>query len=114
MRAAVMRNRQIVVDDVPEPVPGPGQVLVRTLACGICGSDLHMLKHGERMVELGQRTGQPGAMDLSRDVVMGHEFCAEILDHGPSTGKSLSVGTRVCSMPIAFESGSLRSMKRIA
>ena len=40
-------------------------------------------------------------MDLSRDIVMGHEFCAEIVDHGPGTTKSLKTGTRVCSMPRA-------------
>jgi threonine dehydrogenase-like Zn-dependent dehydrogenase len=64
-----------------------------------------MLEHADRMIGMGARSsGQsPGAgMDLSRDVVMGHEFCAEILDHGPDTAKSLARGTRVCSMPIAF------------
>ena len=43
MRAAVMREAQLVVDTVPDPEPGPGEMLVRTLACGICGSDLHAL-----------------------------------------------------------------------
>ena len=45
MRAVVMRNQGLVVDTVPEPEPDQGQVLVKTLACGICGSDLHALKH---------------------------------------------------------------------
>ena len=45
MRAAVMRDFRLVVDTVPDPVPQAGEVLVRTLACGICGSDLHALKH---------------------------------------------------------------------
>ena len=44
MRAAIMRQKQIIVDQLPVPEPGAGQVLVKTLACGICGSDLHMLK----------------------------------------------------------------------
>src|SRR4029079_34543 len=71
MRAAVMRNLKIVTDDMPEPVPGPGEVLVKTLACGICGSDLHALKHAKQFVE-----NAPGGMgmDIGRDVVMGHEF----------------------------------------
>jgi threonine dehydrogenase-like Zn-dependent dehydrogenase len=47
MRAAVMRDRKLVVAEVPVPEPGPGEVLVRTLACGICGSDLHALRHAE-------------------------------------------------------------------
>ena len=47
MRAAVMRDWKLRVDDVPDPVPGAGQVLAKVLACGICGSDLHLLRHGE-------------------------------------------------------------------
>jgi threonine dehydrogenase-like Zn-dependent dehydrogenase len=39
-------------------------------------------------------------MDLGRDVVMGHEFCAEIVDHGPGTARTLPVGARVCSRPV--------------
>jgi threonine dehydrogenase-like Zn-dependent dehydrogenase len=38
-------------------------------------------------------------MDLARDVVMGHEFCAEIVEHGPDTRRTLPVGARVCSRP---------------
>ncbi|MBU3718819.1 MAG: zinc-binding alcohol dehydrogenase, partial [Actinobacteria bacterium] len=41
MRAAVMKNWSLRVDDIPEPTPGGGQVLAKVLACGICGSDLH-------------------------------------------------------------------------
>ena len=104
MRAAVMRGKKLVADTVPEPEPGPGQVLVKTLACGICGSDLHMLKHAERMVEIGRRSGQPGGMDLSRDVVMGHEFCVEVVEHGENCSKTLKPGTRACSMPVLLGS----------
>ncbi|MEY2464732.1 MAG: hypothetical protein QOH64_2870, partial [Acidimicrobiaceae bacterium] len=52
-----MREKRLVVDDVPEPSPAAGQVLVRTLACGICGSDLHALQHGELMVEMSEQAG---------------------------------------------------------
>ena len=100
MRAAVMRNRALVVADVPVPEPGPGEVLVRTLACGICGSDLHALKHADKFVENSRRAGNRRVMDLGRDVIMGHEFCAEIVEHGPKTTGALKVGTRVCSPPV--------------
>jgi threonine dehydrogenase-like Zn-dependent dehydrogenase len=100
MRAAVMRDRKLVVADVPVPQPGPGEVLVRTLACGICGSDLHALKHAEKFVELSRRNGNARVMDLARDVVMGHEFCAEVVEHGPRTSGVPKAGTRVCSRPL--------------
>ena len=100
MRAAIMRMKKLVVDNIPIPEPGPGEVLVKTLACGICGSDLHTLKHAEKLVEASRRSGGVFTMDLNRDIVMGHEFCAEIVDHGPDTKKQLRVGTRICSMPV--------------
>ena len=46
MRAAVATGSSIEVrDDVPDPTPGPGQVQVHTIVCGICGSDLHAARH---------------------------------------------------------------------
>jgi threonine dehydrogenase-like Zn-dependent dehydrogenase len=104
MRAAVMRDRRLVVGEVPVPEPGPGEVLVRTLACGICGSDLHALRHADQFVETARRAGSAFVMDLARDVVMGHEFCAEIVEHGPDTTRALPAGTRVCSRPVILRS----------
>src|SRR5579863_70275 len=103
MRAAVMRNKKIVVDDVPIPTPGAGEVLVKTLACGICGSDLHTLKHAEKLVEAARRSGGPFVMDINRGIVMGHEFCAEVVDYGPNTQRQLKAGTRVCAMPVLIK-----------
>lgn len=105
MRAVVMRSSQLVLDTVPDPTPGPGEVLVKTLACGICGSDLHALKHADKMVEAARETGAPFALDVNRDIVMGHEFCAEVLDYGPGTSGAASPGDRVVSMPIVFRDG---------
>ncbi len=104
MRAAIMRGKKLVVDNVPTPVPGPGEALVKTLACGICGSDLHALKHAEKLVEGSRKAGAPFVMDLNRDIVMGHEFCAEVIDYGPQTQKQLKPGTRVCAMPVLIRS----------
>ena len=84
---------------MPEPKPGAGQVLVKSLACGICGSDLHARKHAHRMVELAKHFPGRKPMDLSRDVVFGHEFCCEVLDYGPGTERKLKPGTKVCSLP---------------
>lgn len=101
MKAAVMRGGALVVDDVPDPVPGEGQVLVRTVACGICGSDLHFLKHAEEMVRIGEELGSfRQTIDLARDIVMGHEFAAEVLEVGPQTTAGVSPGDVVVSMPM--------------
>lgn len=98
MRAAIFRKGEIVADTLPQPTPAAGQVLVKTLACGICGSDLHARKHAHRMVEMSRRLGRT-PMDLDRDVVFGHEFCCEVLDYGPATQRKLKPGARVCSLP---------------
>src|ERR1700738_3008852 len=100
MRATVMRNKKLVVADIASPEPGPGEALVKTLACGICGSDLHALKHAEKLVEGARRSGGPFIMDLKRDIVMGHEFCAEVVDYGPNTQRRFTSGARVCAMPV--------------
>ncbi|MEO8115277.1 MAG: zinc-binding dehydrogenase [Phenylobacterium sp.] len=100
MRAVVRRNRQLVCDEIGELTPAEGQVLVSTLACGICGSDLHALHHMERMIDLSRRGGGGESdFDPSADTVFGHEFCAEILDHGPGSARALKAGTRVVSVP---------------
>jgi len=100
VRAAVLRGGDIVVADVPAPVPAAGQVLVKTLCCGICGSDLHYAKHAPHMVELSKRIPGRQPLDLSRDVVFGHEFCGEVLDYGPGAERKFKPGTLVCSMPV--------------
>ncbi|MFO1083752.1 MAG: zinc-binding dehydrogenase [Reyranellaceae bacterium] len=110
MKAAIFRGGDIVVDTLPEPVPGRGQVLVKTLACGICGSDLHAAKHAHRMVEVSRRIPGRVPMDLSRDVVFGHEFCCEVLDYGPDTQRRFKPGTRVCSMPLMMEADGPKGM----
>lgn len=106
MRAAALRNGTIYVrDDVPEPLPGFGHVLVEVKACGICGSDLHFAKHGADMLALTEdiegmpELGVTPKVDLARDVFMGHEFAAEVLEVGPDT-VGPAPGTLVTSIPI--------------
>jgi threonine dehydrogenase-like Zn-dependent dehydrogenase len=102
MRALVRRDRQLFVRDVTDAKPAIGQVVAKTLACGICGSDLHAVHHLEHGVEMGLRSGAADTIDPAQDLVMGHEFCAEILDHGPVAERRFKVGTRVVSTPFAF------------
>src|ERR1700676_5577013 len=117
MRACVMRQGRLVVDDTPDPRPETGQMLVRILACGICGSDLHFLRHGETMVSMtddmlpsmGAQAMGMAPIDLSRDIVMGHEFCAEVVELGPDTAGP-EPGTRVVSVPVLLSSTGLHQL----
>lgn len=104
MRASVLRNGSMVFrDDVEVPVPAEGQVLVKVLACGVCGGDLHFAKHHEQLAHLAdQMSGAPtltDGLDIHGDVFMGHEFAAEILVVGPNTDAP-APGTVVTSMPV--------------
>lgn len=118
MQACVMRNGQLVVDEVADPRPEEGQVLVRTVACGICGSDLHFLRHAERMVAMSQDLAPSMGViadmavpliDLGRDIIMGHEFCGEVLDTGPNT-QGPKPGTHVVSLPALVSSTGIKQL----
>ena len=86
-------------------MPGPGQILVRSLACGICASDIHFMDHpeGDAEDDSGLSNYDPNA-----DIVMGHEYCAEIVDYGPQTQRAWSNGTRVSSIPALLTPGGVR------
>ena len=101
MKAVVCQNSELSVRELPEPVPGEGQVLVRVLRCGICGSDLHMRRHFGHMHELMARVGYGGIFPTAQDpVVFGHEFCCEVLEHGPGCNRKLKPGSRIVAQPI--------------
>jgi len=69
------------------------------LRCGICGSDLHVRHHCNVFGKLIRRAGYQNFPDAGAPMVFGHEFCGEVLDHGPNTPKSIKAGTRVCALP---------------
>jgi threonine dehydrogenase-like Zn-dependent dehydrogenase len=102
MRAVIARRGELVCEEIAELTPKPGEVLVKTLCCGICGSDLHALHHLDDMVAQSKKAGSPSGMDPKGDIVFGHEFCAEILDYAPGDAKRLKPGTRIVTMPVIF------------
>ncbi|MEM7097397.1 MAG: zinc-binding dehydrogenase [Pseudomonadota bacterium] len=100
MRAVLMERGKLWVEEIPTPQPGPGQVLVKSRACGICGSDLHAAQHTETFVQTSIEAGGAFKLTTFNPVVLGHEFCAEIVDYGPSTTAAFAPGNLVCSVPM--------------
>lgn len=101
MRAMVLRGKNLGIEEVERPMAGPGEVIAKVLACGICGSDLHAAKFMDDMVENTRRSGQTAwdTIDMSKGMVMGHEFVAEVVEAGPGA-EAWTAGTRVSSFPI--------------
>ena len=95
MRAITLQGSQFRLADLPDPSPTTGQLLVRPLFTGICGSDLSLRK---QMAALEAATPEE-ARDQLPVIIPGHEFSAEIVGIGPDTDTSLKVGNRVTGLP---------------
>jgi (R,R)-butanediol dehydrogenase/meso-butanediol dehydrogenase/diacetyl reductase len=79
-------HKPLIVEDVADPTPGEGEVVVRVGRCGICGSDLHMTEDPAYGIKAGD--------------VLGHEFAGEVvaLGHG---AEGLALGDFVSVIPLA-------------
>lgn len=97
MRAVVLRAGRLEVRETADPVPGQGDLLLKTLSTAICASDVHFMDHPESGIN--DPTGR-SLYDADRDIVMGHEFVGEVIGHGPGCTDAFPVGTRVTSMPV--------------
>jgi threonine dehydrogenase-like Zn-dependent dehydrogenase len=102
MRAVVLRDGKLHVGETADPVPGQGELLLRTLSTAICASDVHFMDHPE--LGVNDPTGR-SLYDPHRDIVMGHEFVGEVIGHGPDCTDQFPLGTRVTSIPIRLVNG---------
>lgn len=100
MKAVICSNARLEVVDLPTPAPNKGQLLLDVLHSGICGSDLHARQHCDDVAGMMAETGYDGFMRSDQQVVFGHEFCGEVLDHGRGTRKAPRPGTRVVAVPL--------------
>jgi (R,R)-butanediol dehydrogenase/meso-butanediol dehydrogenase/diacetyl reductase len=97
MRAAVFHGRQdLRLEDVPEPRVGPGEVKLRVLYNGICGSDLHEYYDGP--ITTRDTTPHP-LTGVRNPVILGHELCGEVVDLDDGI-KDLSIGDRIAVEPV--------------
>jgi len=65
-------RRDLRLDDVPEPKPGPGELKIRVALAGICGTDLKEYADGPVLVDAGKAP-----------LTLGHEFCGTVAEIGP-------------------------------
>lgn len=99
MRAAVLRDGEVRLTDIPEPVPGPNQLLVAPIATGICGSDLSAWQHTDDFLAAHREADVPGSLfDPAHDLVFGHEFTATVTEVGTGVA-DYAVGDRLVVLP---------------
>lgn len=89
MRAVVVHAaKDLRIDELPTPVAGPGEVAVRVVYGGICGSDLHYY---------GQ--GRNGAFVVNEPMILGHEVVGVIEATGDGVAADVVVGGSVAIHP---------------
>ncbi|KJY47283.1 alcohol dehydrogenase [Streptomyces sp. NRRL S-444] len=87
MKAAVISAPGVVtIETVDDPKPGAGEVVVQVAACGLCGTDLHILQ---------------GEFAPSLPLVPGHEFAGTVVAYGPGV-TGLALGDRVAVDPSLY------------
>ena len=88
MRASRLHGiRDMRLDDLPRPVPGPGEVLLAVASVGVCGSDVHYYEFGKI-----------GNFIVRAPMVLGHEASGTVVETGARV-KGLKPGDRVCMEP---------------
>jgi len=87
MKVAVLKalRQPLEIETVPDPTPGPGDVIVKVGRCGICGSDLHISEDPVFGVPMG--------------VVLGHEYAGEIVEVGKDV-TTVKKGDMVAAFPL--------------
>lgn len=94
-------NKDIRLEEVPDPVPGPGEVSVEIAYNGICGSDLHEYFDGPLFTPIENR--HPKTRHLG-PVILGHEASGTVAALGDGV-TDLAVGDRVVIEPIVRQKG---------
>jgi len=90
MKAALIKSvGEIVVETVDDPTPQPGEVIVQVAACGLCGTDLHILR---------------GEFAPSLPIVPGHEFAGTVVAVGTGISDVVTIreGDRVAVDPSLY------------
>lgn len=91
-------KKDVRIEEIADPQPGPGQVRLRVKACGICGTDLHEYKEGPFLIP--SRPHPLTGMDKG-PVILGHEFSAQVESTGQGADEFFE-GERVTVNPLLY------------
>jgi threonine dehydrogenase-like Zn-dependent dehydrogenase len=105
VKAVVCHQGALTTADVPDPEPAAGQVLLRVLRCGICGSDLHARRAGDELADVMVEAGYDRFMRADQHVVLGHEFVGDVVDYGPGCRRKVRTGSPVVAFPLVRRGG---------
>lgn len=87
MKAAILREAGVFdIKNVSQPEIEANEVLIKVMACGICGSDLHAYKGL--------------SPDIRPPIILGHEFSGNVVEKGKNV-KNVKIGDRVCVEPLS-------------
>lgn len=87
MKAGVFYEKHnFKIEEIEKPTPKDDEVLVKVMACGICGTDIHIFE------------GDEGAAATPSGTVLGHEFAGVVSEIGKNV-KNVKIGDRVCVDP---------------
>ena len=82
MKAAVFYGpRDVRVESVPRPSPGPGEVVLRVLRCSVCGTDKRIFTHGQK--------------NVAPPAITGHEIVGTVYEIGSGVDRGISSGQKV-------------------
>jgi len=85
MRAVVLRENRLSIEDVPDPTPAPGSVVLEVAACGVCGTDHSIYRN--RLLPDGS--------------ILGHEFAGTVIEVGRGVN-DWEPGDRATVLPVPF------------
>jgi threonine dehydrogenase-like Zn-dependent dehydrogenase len=105
MRAVTCRSEDLELVEMDAVQPASGQVLLRVLRCGICGSDLHARHHCDELADVLREIGYDDFMRSDQRVVFGHEFSGELVEYGPGCRERIPTGTPVVALPLIRRNG---------
>lgn len=107
MKAVSCVHGDLTVVDLPDPRPGPGQLVLDVRRCGICGSDLHAKDHADELTDVMAAVDYGDFMRGDTPVVLGHEFCGEVVERGRGAAKEFKAGATVVSFPLVRSAGAV-------